>query len=187
MEDKTPGFKIFGQEFYYPNTWQGTVAISISAISLCVCLAIIYIWADDQGRAHVEKIISQTRYNADGTVSSLANIKQIQFWSPSPTTYKDTNISELPENRRWQKEGADDTKISKFSKQLSAYSSAWRHYEVYGTGKTGPKYGYWWVVTVNEDFDMKKFVLFYSDFWGSKGTLYIETPTLHSEYKRPKS
>ena len=91
MEDKTPGFKIFGQEFYYPNTWQGTVAISISAISLCVCLAIIYIWADDQGRAHVEKIISQTRYNADGTVISLANIKQIQFWSPSPTTYKNTN------------------------------------------------------------------------------------------------
>ena len=187
MENNEPDFKILGQEFNYPNTWQGAVAISVSAIALCIALAIIYVWADNKGRQHVENIISQFRYNADGSFSSAANVGQIQFWTPSPNTYSDVKIEELPKNRSWQKKGAKKAKVDQFIDQLGAFSSGWRRNEVYGTGKTGPKLGYWWVVTINERFEMKEFVLFYSSFWGSNSTLYIETPVLQSKYQKPMS
>ena len=180
-----PALKIMGQELSYPETWQGTIAVSIFSIALCISLAIIYIWADKDSFQHVENLFysfHSQRYNADGTLASSELSHQIQFWTPSLNTYRDKNINEIEMENRWQKL-TDNTKIIEFEKLLNQYAKGWRRMEVYGSGRTRCKYGYWWILTMKEDFKMQSFIALYSKFWGNTKTVYVEEEYLHSDYQ----
>ncbi|WP_299599573.1 hypothetical protein [uncultured Microbulbifer sp.] len=159
-------------------------AILIAAI-FCLCLAIVYIWAKPENTKHVESIVSavtQKRYNSDGTLFSSAQGEQIQFWTPSEKTYKQENINEIPEEYRWQKLSLPGDKLAEFEKFLAKYSTGWRRQEIYGSGRSGNKYGYWWVITVKPGFDENSFAAKYSNFWGNADTVYFELPIVSSTH-----
>jgi len=53
--------------------------------------------------------------------------------------------------------------------------NGFRRFEVYGKGRGGQKYGMWWVVNVSPKLTSEDLAKIYQEFWGTKGSVFIET------------
>jgi hypothetical protein len=142
----------------------------------------VYIWAKDGSYQHVENIFKQTRYSPDGKISSETVGRQIQFWTPSEFSHSDKSLDQLGDNDKWE-HGVTPEKLISFQELLKKHSTGWRRVEVFGVGRSQPKPGLWWIVTVDESFDMPIFIRDYATFWNTKQTIYVEEPSVRGGYK----
>ena len=118
------------------------------------------------------------------TLSAMHHRRQFQFMTPSIETWEQkrvfyavpTNPTNLPADVQkdcgWQQ--VTEKRIEQFGEELikSGFTQGWRRYPYHGQGRYRDA-GWWWVITVNEDFDTERFVKFYLDFWGSP-EIYLE-------------
>jgi hypothetical protein len=54
----------------------------------------------------------------------------------------------------------------------NSFTRGWRRYPYSGQGQFRDA-GWWWVITVDDSFDLDRFVKFYTEFWGAK-EVYVE-------------
>jgi hypothetical protein len=119
----------------------------------------------------------KTHHFTATTVDEMHTRRQFQFMTPSSDTWrmKQEIYKEQPEvleNFRWQL--VTEEKVEEFGRVLIAegFTRGWRRYPHSGQGRD-PDVGWWWVTTVDEGFDVNRFVKFYSDFWGTR-EIYLE-------------
>lgn len=58
--------------------------------------------------------------------------------------------------------------------QKDSRARGYRRYEVAGQGIGLRRDGMWWVMTVDDDYDVVDFVKAYQEFWKNEGSIYIE-------------
>lgn len=101
---------------------------------------------------------------------------QIGFWTPSPDFIADNGLiirkgtfgsyqtTQEQRGNEWQ--NITPQKIDTFSTQLFLkYEVRGRRYEHYGLGEDSRKPGYWWVLSVDQKFDLESFAKWYVEFF----------------------
>ena len=106
--------------------------------------------------------------------------KQFQFMTPSVETWKAKQqlyggTSSQPvtmDQFKWQQVMED--KIENFGRQLidEGFTRGWRRYPYSGQGRYRDV-GWWWVMTVDPNFDVARFIKFYTGYWGTS-EIYLE-------------
>jgi hypothetical protein len=119
-----------------------------------------------------------------GETSDLHRRRQFQFMTPSNETWdsKRSFYGQSPargggeavrlDEFDWQK--ATDAKIEEFGREIIAkgFTKGWRRYPYAGQGRYRDV-GWWWVVTVEDSFNIEHFVDYYRRFWGTN-EMYVE-------------
>ncbi|MEM6485378.1 MAG: hypothetical protein AAF662_10390 [Pseudomonadota bacterium] len=173
MSDKTT--TVVSKNVLMPNNWPAAVAVSVTAVCFTLLAAIVFVFPNPNVLVSVEKFLG-ARYSSSGELESHETMHQIQFWTPSNDTYADVPFTEIPKQRHWQKIGSDSSRVDEFEEWLEQHSNGWRRFPVHGSGRTGPKDGYWWTVTTTDDFVLREFIDDLSTFWGNKSSIYVEQP-----------
>jgi hypothetical protein len=106
--------------------------------------------------------------------------KQFQFMTPSTETWKakqqfyagGREQAVTVDQFKWQE--VTDEKIDDFGKRLisEGFTLGWRRYPYLGQGRYRDV-GWWWVMTVDPNFDIARFVKFYTGYWGTP-EIYLE-------------
>lgn len=124
----------------------------------------------------------KTHHFSAGRADEMHTRRQFQFMTPSSDTWraKQEMYKQQPdalEAFRWQL--VSEEKVEEFGRVLIAegFTRGWRRYQYSGQGRDRDV-GWWWVTTVDEGFDVNRFVKFYSDFWGSREIYMEEFSTL---------
>ncbi len=122
------------------------------------------------------------RYQGDQ--SDLHRRRQFQFMTPSAETWasKESFYNASPaqnggqtiyiEDFRWQQ--VAEARIEEFGREIisKGFTKGWRRYPYAGQGRYRDV-GWWWVVTVDDSFNVDRFVDYYRQFWGTN-EMYVE-------------
>ena len=134
-------------------------------------------------RADFQTVITEgavtSRRFRDGILEKTDHRRQFQFMTPSSETWqlKQESYVESDGERLaridWQK-GVTEEKVEAFGEGMirNSFTRGWRRYPFSGQGQFRDT-GWWWVITVDDSFDLDRFVKFYTDFWGAK-EVYVE-------------
>jgi hypothetical protein len=130
--------------------------------------------------------INQIRLSLpDGKEVARESDREYGFWTPSKDTAKDIQDgSDAPgEKRHWQTLKSVESTNILFGEILSgrkkhrdvdwkkAYGiKGWRRTVAYGSGSKARKDGYWWTMTVGDNFDIHKFATLYAEVWYAEAT-----------------
>jgi len=120
----------------------------------------------------------------EGEKSDLHRRRQFQFMTPSNDTWasKESFYGSCPalnggetihlDEFSWQK--VTDTKVEEFGREIIAkgFTKGWRRYPYAGQGRYRDV-GWWWVVTVDDSFNIEHFVDYFRRFWGTN-EMYVE-------------
>jgi hypothetical protein len=125
-----------------------------------------------------EGAVTSRRFR-DGILEKTDHRRQFQFMTPSSETWqfkKDSYGESDPEGLErfdWQK-GITEKKVEEFGSRMirNSFTRGWRRYPFSGQGQYRDA-GWWWVITVDDSFDLDRFVKFYTEFWGAK-EVYVE-------------
>ncbi len=122
------------------------------------------------------------RYQGDQ--SDLHRRRQFQFMTPSVDTWaskesfygatraQNGGQTIYIEDFRWQQ--VTEPKIEEFGREIisKGFTKGWRRYPYAGQGRYRDV-GWWWVVTVDDSFNIDRFVDYYRQFWGTN-EMYVE-------------
>jgi len=179
--------KIPGVEISLPSSLWSSLSFAVLCACITGCFAIFFIYARPQNIESITGVLGggfRTLSYENQKISELHARKQFQFFTPSATSWvAKTNFyayeSMAKENREkfdrkfgWQR--ADEAKVETFGKAIieKNFTKGWRRYPVEGQGRNRDS-GWWWVITVDENIDIKEFIHFYVDYWGAK-EIFIE-------------
>jgi hypothetical protein len=123
------------------------------------------------------------RYKANEP-AQLDQRQQFQFFTPCARSWDEKirhyhsqqGTADLPEDfvakYTWLK--IDESRVDQFGNYIidQGFTRGWRRYEFEGQGRYRDR-GWWWVITVDNDFDLKRFVDSYLKFWGTT-EMYVE-------------
>jgi|GEM_PF-4202317 len=177
-ENYKPGITILGQHISYPT---GKIALYglISIVGGICLLAFISLYlAKPDNLAVVTNIWSS--YNVDTAGNSTQNKnKIIGFWTPSKRTKEAEGVS------NWEKILDNESVLLEFENNLSSNDdvNGYRRYEYYGKGRYQPKWGWWWVINVDKDFDMKDLMAIYKHHFNNDKSIYVEVLSSEGVYQ----
>ena len=145
----------------------GTASIGLVVAGICIIVWMVLNHSKDVGELGRQFFISRaTQQDVEADARYL-----VQFWTPSIKTKEADDATE------WEKFDSND-KLEKFADQLKKDSSGkirgYRRYEVVGAGLSHIKSGFWWVVTVDNDYRVADLVGSYHRFWNNPEAVYIE-------------
>jgi len=184
MEPDQPKIKILGQEIPYPNSWTAVAGILIVAGLVGFIVWVYFVCAEHEHLTAFSNLVLH-KFSSKGVTEEKANYRIIQFWTPSEKTRRDLEKSNVtPEALKWQT--VTEEKVNEFGVKLSKMSKVIGHrrYEVAGHGRATFKHGWWWVVTVKDDFKLEDFAKFYISYWGNPDEVYLEEYRTHEQYVR---
>jgi len=184
METEHPKFKILGQEIPYPCSWPAVTGVAIVSLLVAFVVWVVFVAAGHEHLFAVSNLI-QHRISPTGELEEKTSFRLIQFWTPSVKTQRDIEKNGVvPEKRKW--EVVTEEKVDDFGAKLAQTKGVVGHrrQEVAGQGRSGFKHGWWWVVTIKDDFDLKILAKFYSDYWGNPDDVYLEEHRAHEHYAR---
>jgi len=172
-----PPIELLGQKVPYPRTVFGLLAVIAVCVTICLSLyvagtarpenvaAIVSLWTPRIGDEPIEDTFL------------------LQFWTPSALT-KEAFAGSSDDAWKWQDCSEVDAKA--FGDKLHENKSVvgYRRWEVFGHGTSTPKHGYWWVLTVREEFTIPDLEKAYREHWGmpEEKQLYIETVRREAKY-----
>lgn len=159
--------EILGQVFCYPRTVWGAASIALVVSGICTIVWLVLNHPKDVGELGRLFFVSRaTPQDVEADARYL-----VQFWTPSAKT------KEADDAVDWEKFDSND-KLDDFADQLVKSSNGkvrgYRRYEVIGAGLSHSKAGYWWVVTVDNDYKVSDLLAFYHYFWKNPEAVYIE-------------
>jgi hypothetical protein len=167
----------------FPRHWPGVIVIGLVLASLLSVLAMLLYGPS-------ERVVFRSGYfERSGKIVSQTNKpRMVQFWTPSVETSnwleKDKN-GKTREDEQWEQ--VSENKIREFDELLAKMKTVdgYRRYKVYGHGQQSFREGWWWVLTVRNDFQIEDFVKEYSNFWGDN-EIYVEQIVSDSRYLTSK-
>lgn len=174
--------EILGQKISYPKDKYGTFSIAVIGVVVVLSVYITLVVGKEATTAIANSYISGK--TSDGKDLS-ARSYQIQFWTPSAKTISTPGDID----QKWQIDVLNRGQIEKENDQFgeklthSDKVSGLRRYEIYGKGRSTAKYGYWWILTVKQDYKIQDFVNEYKEYWKTNDTVYIEVYNFKGEYK----
>lgn len=105
------------------------------------------------------------------------NTRRMEFWTPSVRTkdFLARDDGNIRDRDKWKAIQGDE-RVIEFGKLLRSDSGVlgYRRYEVWGHGRTVPKPGWWWTMTVSTNYSVEKLVRAYRDFWKSPNAVFVE-------------
>ncbi len=160
--------EVMGQVIYYPQTIWGVLSIVSVIIGICVLVWIITVKANPNNIKAINQSFVIARSTSEQT-DPIEGRYQIQFWTPSVMTKQSADIM------GWEKIDTDE-KLDNFADYLLKDSRVrgYRRYDVIGQGIGNRRKGMWWVLTVDNDYEVVDFVKAYQEFWKSTGSIYVE-------------
>lgn len=175
-------FEILGQKFSYPKTGPGALAVIAVVVGIVIVLLVVAHTPTERLQLFIAQI-----YEHNGKPLPEGNLKHaklVQFWTPSEETQqflKDSSGS-IVDTEKWQE--VTPEKVTAFDQQIAARKDVdgYRRYRVMGHGRTKFKAGWWWIMTVRNDFKTEDFVKDYSQFWKNPNTVYIEELVSDPQY-----
>ena len=172
MDQKEGEIEILGQRLNYPKTIYGVMFSLGLFFLLGFSLYTILVLAKSENLGIVTEDFIVGTYGGSSD-DKIARVIQHQFWTPSERT---SEFSELTDWVAKASKNANDLNID-FGAQLSKNNlvNGFRRFEVYGKGRGGQKYGMWWVVNVSPQLTSEDLAKIYQEFWGTKGSVFIET------------
>jgi len=118
-------------------------------------------------------------YDAGDRAFYGAEATQVQFWTPSTSTWAAIVAShdgeaDVPPEDKWQK--VTQKQIDAFGQRLreSGLVGGWRYHEVFGYGEFTRKSGLWWTASARERIDPGAFGAFYMTNWPGADRVYME-------------
>lgn len=176
--------EILGQRIHYPQTWQATIGVTVVTLIVAVTTAVV-VWIV-MVRASKERVneiagfvLKISTFSNSGGLEEEHAGEIVQFWSPSVETCPSIQASygQVRPDQQWQCIASDapavkfgDAMMQQFDPHLNGY----RRWKVSGRGRTALKDGFWWVMNVDDRFDIPTFVRFYSQYWKNEKPVYIE-------------
>ncbi|MEQ9568934.1 MAG: hypothetical protein RLN75_01985 [Longimicrobiales bacterium] len=171
------GFEIPGVSLKYPGNVHGTITAIAMVAGLVATAWIVAETAEEFGPDGVASVVAPfVSVELDDGSRELSDRYLIQFWTPSPET-------EAYEVRDWER-GVSEEDVVAFGDSLVSKQAiaGYRRWSVFGRGRTTNKVGYWWVVTVTREFDLREFETLYRTHWGADRPIYVETTLRGGEY-----
>jgi hypothetical protein len=120
--------------------------------------------------------------------------KLVQFWTPSAETQIDLAQNSLnghvAEEDSWQK--TDEKTVDDFENKLweqlhentkNSPLHGLRRYQETGRGRTHHKRGWWWTLTMDQNFDTRELAKLYFSFWKNSNDVYVEELNSTSKYE----
>lgn len=173
IENKNDGrIEILGQILWLPRTIWGTISLASIIAGICTIVYIVAVHANPEVVKEIASTFVIGRASTGKTEVTVGRY-QIQFWTPSVQTKYSKDCGS------WEKVETD-SRLDEFAARLltDRRVRGYRRYEVTGQGIGHRRQGYWWVLTVDDDYTPAVFAKVYEDFWKNKGAIYIEI--LHS-------
>lgn len=160
--------EILGQIIYYPRTIWGMLSVVSVLVGICIIVWIITVKANPKNIEVITGSFTLARSTSEKT-APIEGRYQIQFWTPSAKTKESKDVP------TWEKVDTDE-KLNKFAEHLQKDSRVrgYRRYEVSGQGIGLRRNGMWWVMTVDDDYEVVNFVKAYQEFWKNEGSIYVE-------------
>jgi hypothetical protein len=123
-------------------------------------------------------IITGRHYNNPADPSEFRESKQtvIQFWTPSEKTCGSIGEAAGEQDNKWMCDAAEP-RVKAFGNILhrSQGVTGYRRYAEFGHGSTFYKEGWWWVVSVSNDFKIADFLKTYAEYWKDpRHGIYVE-------------
>jgi hypothetical protein len=181
-DHKAGGIKIPGIDLELPTSRAGAWTLCVIFLCLSItAIAVTYIisHAPVENLKQVGSMMSAggvKTYNYKGDqLSALHTRRQFQFMTPSLESWKTASDRYGVTNNtkfEWMKVSQD--RIDDFGNRLikDGFTQGWRRYPYEGQGHYRDV-GWWWIITVDEDFDVDRFVKFYLNFWNTQ-EMYLE-------------
>jgi len=172
MDQKEGEIEILGQRINYPKNIYGVI-FSLGLFFLVgFILYTVLVLAKSENLEIITEDFTVGSYGGSSD-DIKSQVIQHQFWTPSERT------SEFSELSDWVEKASKDAEYLniEFGAELSKNSlvNGFRRYEVYGKGRGGQKFGMWWVVNVSPELTSIKLAKIYQKFWGTNGSVFIET------------
>jgi hypothetical protein len=174
--------EILGQKMSFPKTIHGAITAVVFSIVITIIVYIALVIAGDTTSSIVNRLVIGKTIDGENLNE---DIYQIQFWTPS----KDTEPHVDDSDQQWQRDVIARNNVKKenesFGVKLTSNSkvNGYRRHEVYGKGRSDAKSGYWWVLTVNKDYDVSEFVTEYQKYWKTKDAVYVEVSNYNGNYE----
>jgi len=189
MSDRSqrPGIVLMGQVIEWPaNAWGAAAFIALSAVfAFAAYLIFDFAMHAPKDRINdVHRLWTSVRYGIDNkALEKPEGVRKIEFWTPSSKTAPvDATLEKKDE---WER-GVTEEKVAEFGEKLRALDlgvTGFRRWEVLGHGRTAPKAGWWWSMTVKSCFEIPRFLAFYREYWGSPDSIYMEITQTDSDYR----
>lgn len=176
-ENGSAGKAGFGPASWVRRSWVILWVLSvIAAVGISRSLPI----AGTPGAFQVTRINQIRLALPEGEEVARESDREYGFWTPSKDTAKDIQDgSDAPgEKRHWQTLKSVEATNILFGEILSGLKKqrdidwkkkygikGWRRTVAYGSGSKARKDGYWWTMTVGDNFDIHKFATLYAEVW----------------------
>jgi hypothetical protein len=179
---------ILGLKINLPSTLHGTISFSLLVLSIAgVVFFLVHnnygFRSKGRGGESTELYCVNLDPNSDADKRVAAKLVTVQFWTPSEKTWDNLDPQFRTAANGWQR--VDKGKVDSFMVEMrERFSTEIRASESIDFGKNCMKTGYWWSMTVNDDFDLNDndFKVFYFGFWQSRTKLYVEAYANSGQY-----
>jgi len=175
QHEPCPDLEILGWKITFPRTRAGMGSLITVCAAVLGIFAILFVFAKKENLRTVAGVV-QHSINASGATETSADVYQASFWTPSPRTGQPVPGAQVPPaaNDSWGP--VSEARVQVFGDSLFAKGLviAYRRYEIAGRGRTPPKWGYWWVVTLTHPLDRAAFARFYARYWNARGPIFVE-------------
>lgn len=169
--------ELLGQGFRYPKSITG--ALSVLGTLSAICFIVYSFLNADSEKLEQIRVWSSMFLGKEGKPTQSSGSKQIQFWTPSIKTSQSNGKLE-----DWEMDVTQE-QVSEFGDKIYELDevNGYRRYEVFGHGKSNKKWGWWWVVNVNNSFKPEQLSSVYREFWNnSDQNIYVEILNSSSSY-----
>ena len=183
MEPENSKVKVLGQEIPYPAKWTEVAGLGVLALAIVLISYIYFVEAKPHNLGAFTEL-TQRFFSPSGVLEETNYFRMIQFWTPSEKTQLAIPKNSITD-RKW--EIVDESKVREFDQMLYKLKVegtiiGFRRYESYGAGRSGLKYGWWWIVTINKELKLEDFAKKYSDFWKNPESVYFEEIKLNEQH-----
>ncbi len=173
---RNEGVTLLGVTFAYPRTLWGALPFAF----VCAAIAFIVFLVLPSSLKHAEKprrLWTPIVVLTNGIQTILGDTRRMEFWTPSAKT-KDCLAKDggaIPDRERWEVIPSDEP-VLQFGALLRSDPNVagYRRTEVWGHGRTVPKPGWWWTMTVTTNYSVEMLMRAYRDFWKSPNTVFVE-------------
>jgi hypothetical protein len=164
-KDSEARVEILGQIVYYPRTVWGMLSVVGVLAGICVIVWIVTVKANPQNLERFLTIAQATSKKTD----PIEGHYQVQFWTPSVKT------KTAKEFKNWEVVDSEE-KLNDFAEVFleDQRVQGYRRYEVTGQGRGLRREGVWWVLTVEDSYEVTDLMEVYQKFWKNEGSIYIE-------------